>query len=109
MAGTLEQTAVLSIALAAAITASGPTLAFAALAVALGSLAAACLCPGERWRCAGVFAAGCTVGALAAPDAVCLPLAVSAGVGMAAAMALPTGVRCAGFFPRPPRPCRRRG
>lgn len=43
--GTLEQTAVLSIALAAAITASGPTLAFAALAVAMGSLAAACLCP----------------------------------------------------------------
>ena len=37
--GTLEQTAVLSIALAAAITASGPTLAYAALAVALGSLA----------------------------------------------------------------------
>ena len=34
--GTLEQTAVLSIALAAAITASGPTLAYAALAVALG-------------------------------------------------------------------------
>ena len=91
MAGTLEQTAVLSIALAAAITASGPALAFAALAVALGSLAAACLCPGERWRCAGVFAAGCTVGALAAPDAVhAVPLAVSAGVGMAAAMALPT-------------------
>ena len=53
--GTLEQTAVLSIALAAAITASGPTLAYAALAVALGSLAASCLCPGERGRCAGVF------------------------------------------------------
>ncbi|MEI3273355.1 MAG: hypothetical protein V8S13_09125 [Gemmiger formicilis] len=71
MAGTLEQTAVLSIALAAAITASGPALAFAALAVALGSLAAACLCPGERWRCAGVFAAGCTVGALAARCGAC--------------------------------------
>ena len=54
MAGTLEQTAVLSIALAVAITASGPALAFAALAVALGSLAAACLCPGS-WRCAGVL------------------------------------------------------
>ena len=61
--GTLEQTAVLSIALAAAITASGPTLAYAALAVALGGLAASCLCPGERGRCAGVFAAGCTAGA----------------------------------------------
>ena len=47
--GTLEQTAVLSIALAAAITASGPTLAYAALAVALGSLAASCLCPGGHW------------------------------------------------------------
>ena len=35
--GTLEQTAVLSIALAAAITASGPTLAYAALAVALAA------------------------------------------------------------------------
>ncbi|MFR5908619.1 MAG: hypothetical protein ACLUFT_09885 [Gemmiger formicilis] len=53
---------------------------FAALAVAMGSLAA-CLCPGERWRCAGVFTAGCTVGALAAPVAAgALPLAVSAGV-----------------------------
>ena len=109
--GTLEQTAVLSIALAAAITASGPTLAYAALAVALGSLAASCLCPGERGRCAGVFAAGCTAGALAAPDAVSvLPLAVSAGVGVVAALAVALGSlaasclcpgergRCAGVF-----------
>ena len=55
LGGTLEQTAVLSVALTAAITASQPTLAFAALAVGMGSLAAACLCPGERWRCAGVL------------------------------------------------------
>ena len=45
--GTLEQTAVLSIALAAALTAAGPERAFAALAVAMGSLAASCLCPGS--------------------------------------------------------------
>ena len=109
MAGTLEQTAVLSIALAAAITASGPALAFAALAVALGSLAAACLCPGERWRCAGVFAVGCTVGALAAPDAVhAVPLAVSAGVGMAAAMALPSGA-LRRVFPPPAPPVQAQG
>ena len=69
IAGTLEQTAVLSIALAAALTAASPSLCYAALSVALGSLGASCLFPGERWRCAGVFVAGCTVGALAAPDA----------------------------------------
>lgn len=95
--------------LAVAITASGPALAFAALAVALGSLAAACLCPGERWRCAGVFAVGCTVGALAAPDAVhAVPLAVSAGVGMAAAMALPTGA-LRRVFPPPAPPVQAQG
>ena len=106
--GTLEQTAVLSIALAAAITASGPTLAYAALAVALGSLAASCLCPGEQGRCAGVFAAGCTAGALAAPDAVSvLPLAVSAGVGVVAALAVPGSVLHK-ISRRPRRPCRRR-
>ena len=81
----------------------------AALAVALGSLAAACLCPGERWRCAGVFAAGCTVGALAAPDAVhAVPLAVSAGVGMAAAMALPSGA-LRRVFPPPAPPVQAQG
>ena len=74
-AGTLEETAVVSITLAAAITAASPNLCYAALAVALGSLAAACLYPGERLRCAGVFAAGCVLGALAAPDAAgVLPL-----------------------------------
>ena len=107
--GTLEQTAVLSIALAAAITASGPTLAYAALAVALGSLAASCLCPGERGRCAGVFAAGCTAGALAAPDAVSvLPLVVSAGVGVVAALAVPGSVLHK-IFPPPAPPVQTQG
>lgn len=107
--GTLEQTAVLSIALAAAITASGPTLAYAALAVALGSLAASCLCPGERGRCAGVFAAGCTAGALAAPDAASvLPLAVSAGVGVVAALAVPGSVLHK-IFPPPAPPMQTQG
>ena len=107
--GTLEQTAVLSIALAAAITAAEPTLAFAALAIALGGLAASCLCPGERWHCAGVFAAGCTVGALAAPDAVsAVPLVVSAGVGIAAAMAVPGSVMRK-IFPPPAPPVQAQG
>ena len=90
IAGTLEQTAVLSIAFAAALTAASPGLCHAALAVALGSLAASCLYPGERWRCAGVFTAGCTLGALAAPDAAgVLPLAAGAGLGACVALALP--------------------
>lgn len=109
LGGTLEQTAVLSVALTAAITASQPTLAFAALAVGMGSLAAACLCPGERWRCAGVFAAGCTVGALAAPDAAgVLPLAVSGAVGAAAALAVPGNVMQR-LFPPPAPPVQAQG
>ncbi|WP_455500690.1 SpoIIE family protein phosphatase [Gemmiger sp.] len=107
--GTVEQTAVLSIAMAAAVTAAEPKLAFAALAVAMGSLAAACLCPGERWRCAGVFAAGCTVGALAAPDAAgAVPLLVSAAVGVAAALALP-GAVLRKIFPPPAPPVQAQG
>ena len=107
--GTLEQTAVLSIALAAALTAVGPERAFAALAVAMGSLAASCLCPGERGRCAGVFAVGCTLGALAAPDAVSVvPLAVSAGVGVTAALALPGSVMRR-IFPPPAPPVQAQG
>ena len=70
--GTLEQTAVLSIALAAAITASGPTLAYAALAVALGSLA------------------------------------VSAGVGVVAALAVPGSVLHK-IFPPPAPPMQTQG
>ena len=107
--GTLEQTAVLSIALAAALTAAGPERAFAALAVAMGSLAASCLCPGERGRCAGVFAVGCTLGALVAPDAVSVvPLAVSAGVGVTAALALPGSVMRR-IFPPPAPPVQAQG
>ena len=107
--GTLEHTAVLSIALAAALTAAGPERAFAALAVAMGSLAASCLCPGERGRCAGVFAVGCTLGALAAPDAVSVvPLAVSAGVGVTAALALPGSVMRR-IFPPPAPPVQAQG
>lgn len=107
--GTLEQTAVLSIALAAALTAAGPERAFATLAVAMGSLAASCLCPGERGRCAGVFTVGCTLGALAAPDAVSVvPLAVSAGVGVTAALALPGSVMRR-IFPPPAPPVQAQG
>lgn len=108
-AGTLEQTAVLSVALAAAITAASPGLCYAALAVALGSLSAACLFPGERGRCAGVFAVGCTLGALAAPDAAGVPpLAVAAGLGLAAALALPADwLRTA--FPAPAPPAQAQG
>lgn len=109
IAGTLEQTAVLSIALAAAITAASPSLCYAALAVGLGSLAASCLFPGERWRCAGVFVAGCTVGALAAPDAAgVLPLAAGGGLGLATAVALP-GEWLRTVFPPPAPPAQTQG
>ena len=109
IAGTLEQTAVLSIALAAALTAASPSLCYAALAVALGSLGAACLFPGERWRCAGVFLAGCTVGALAAPDAAgVLPLAAGGGVGLCVAVALP-GEWLRVVFPAPAPPAQTQG
>lgn len=61
--GTLEQTAVLSIALAAAITASGPTLAYAALAVALGQSGGVLSLPGgagplRRGVCGGLHRGG---------------------------------------------------
>lgn len=109
IAGTLEQTAVLSIALAAAITAASPSLCYAALAVGLGSLAASCLFPGERWRCAGVFVAGCTAGALAAPDAAgVLPLAAGGGLGLATAVALP-GEWLRTVFPPPAPPAQTQG
>ena len=109
IAGTLEQTAVLSIAFAAALTAASPGLCHAALAVALGSLAASCLYPGERWRCAGVFTAGCTLGALAAPDAAgVLPLAAGAGLGACVALALP-GEWLRAVFPAPAPPAPAQG
>lgn len=109
IAGTLEQTAVLSIALAAAITAASPSLCYAALAVALGSLASACLFPGERWRCAGVFVAGCTAGALAAPTAAgVVPLATGGGLGLCVAVALP-GEWLRTVFPPPAPPAQSQG
>ena len=109
LAGTLAQAAVLSIAVAAALTAASPSLCYAALAVALGSLAAACLFPGERWRCTGVFAAGCAAGALAAPDAAgVLPLAVGGGLGVCAALALPADWLRA-VFPPPAPPVQAQG
>lgn len=108
-AGTLEETAVVSITLAAAITAASPNLCYAALAVALGSLAAACLYPGERLRCAGVFAAGCVLGALAAPDAAgVLPLFVAGAVGLGAALAVP-GTWLRVVFPPPAPPVQTQG
>ena len=108
-AGTLEETAVVSITLAAAITAASPNLCYAALAVALGSLAAACLYPGERLRCAGVFAACCVLGALAAPDAAgVLPLFVAGAVGLGAALAVP-GVWLRVVFPPPAPPVQTQG
>ena len=108
-AGTLEETAVVSITLAAAITAASPNLCYAALAVALGSLAAACLYPGERLRCAGVFAAGCVLGALAAPDAAgVLPLFVAGAVGLGAALAVP-GAWLRVMFPPPAPPVQTQG
>ena len=107
--GTLEETAVVSIALAAAVTAASPALCYAALAVALGSLAAACLYPGERLRCAGVFAAGCMLGALAAPDAAgVLPLFVGGAVGLTAALAVP-GAWLRVIFPPPAPPVQTQG
>lgn len=57
----------------------------------------------------GVFAAGCTAGALAAPDAVSvLPLAVSAGVGVVAALAVPGSVLHK-IFPPPAPPVQTQG
>ena len=105
--GTLEQTAVLSIALAAAITASGPTLAYAALAVALGSLAASCLCPGagplRRGVCGGLHR-----GALAAPDAVSAAAGGQCRVGVVAALAVPGSVLHK-IFPPPAPPVQTQG
>ncbi len=108
-AGTLEQSAVLSLALAAALTAASPSLCYAALAVALGTLGAAVLCPGERWRCAGVFAAGCALGALAAPDVpALLPLAAAAGVALLLYLACPDELLRT-VFPPPAPPASAQG
>ena len=92
-AASLEQCATISLVLAAAVTAAAPSLSCGALACAMGSLAAALLFPGERLRCAGAFAAGCLLGALAAPDpAALLPLATGAGTALVIYLALPDSV-----------------
>ena len=84
-AASLEQSAVLAVAMAAAVTAASPDLCFAALAVALGTLGAAALCPGDRWPCAGVFAAGCALGTLASPS---LPAALVPGTAAVCGLVL---------------------
>ena len=103
-AASLEQSAVLAVALAAAFTAASPDLCFAALAVALGTLGASCLFPGERWRCAGVFAAGCCLGALAAPSLdAALTLGSAALCGLVVYLLVPPR-SLQSFFPQPAPP-----
>ena len=103
-AGSLEQSAVLAVALAAAFTAASPTLCYAALAVALGTLAAAAFCPGERWHCAGVFALGCLLGALASPGwAGAAALGFGAGAGVLLYLLVPAAA-LRGVFPPPAPP-----
>ena len=90
LSGTVEQTAVLCVALAAALTAADPGQCYAALALALGGLGAACFYPGERRRSLVVFALGCGLGALACPEPAALPpLAVGVALGMLTALAVP--------------------
>jgi len=108
-AGSLEQSAVLSIALAAALAAASPTLCYAALAVALGTLGASCFCAGDRFRCAGMFCGGCALGALASPDPQgLLPLAVGAGGGLLLYFACP-GAVLREVFPPPAPPAQAQG
>lgn len=102
-AGSLEQSAVLAVAMAAAVTAASPELSYAALAVALGTLGAAVLANGESWRCVGVFALGCGVGALASPTpAGALWLCISAAVGVTGYLACPAAAMRAVFPPPAP-------
>lgn len=102
--GSLEQSAVLAVAMAAAVTAATPALSYAALAVALGTLGAAVLANGDRRRCVAVFAAGCAVGALAAPTPVeALWLCLSAAVGAVGFLACPASL-LRGVFPPPAPP-----
>ena len=103
-AASLEQSAVLAVALAAAVTAASPDLSFAALAVALGTLGAAAFYPGERWRCAGVFALGCGLGVLASPSlqAALLP-ATAAACSLVLYLLVPPR-KLQGLFPQPAPP-----
>ena len=102
-AGSLEHTAVLALVLAMALTAAAPTLCFAALAVAAGGLGTAVFCPGERRSGAAVFAAGCALGALAAPNLTgVLTLGLAAGAGLLGFLLCPEQALRAVFPPPAP-------
>ncbi len=102
-AGSLEHTAVLALVLAMALTAAAPALCFAALAVAAGGLGTAVFCPGERRSGAAVFAAGCALGALAAPNLTgVLTLGLAAGAGLLGFLLCPEQALRAVFPPPAP-------
>ena len=102
-AGSLEHTAVLALVLAMALTAAAPALCFAALAVAAGGLGTAVFCPGERRSGAAVFAAGCALGALAAPNLTgVLTLGLAAGAGILGFLLCPEQALRAVFPPPAP-------
>lgn len=102
-AGSLEHTAVLALVLAMALTAAAPALCFAALAIAAGGLGTAVFCPGERRSGAAVFAAGCALGALAAPNLTgVLTLGLAAGAGLLGFLLCPEQALRAVFPPPAP-------
>ena len=102
-AGSLEHTAVLALVLAMALTAAAPALCFAALAVAAGGLGTAVFCPGERRSGAAIFAAGCALGALAAPNLTgVLTLGLAAGAGLLGFLLCPEQALRAMFPPPAP-------
>ena len=102
-AGSLGHTAVLALVLAMALTAAAPALCFAALAVAAGGLWTAVFCPGERRSGAAVFAAGCALGALAAPNLTgVLTLGLAAGAGLLGFLLCPEQALRAVFPPPAP-------
>lgn len=68
--GRVRDTAVLSVALATALMAASPELAYAAVGTAAGCVLAAVFAPGEVLGGAALFLAGCLGGVLAAPDAL---------------------------------------
>ena len=86
-----------------ALTAAAPALCFAALAVAAGGLGTAVFCPGERRSGAAVFAAGCALGALAAPNLTgVLTLGLAAGAGLLGFLLCPEQALRAVFPPPAP-------
>lgn len=85
----LEHSAVLSVALAAALTVTDPALCGVALAAALGTLVAACICKGERLRCAALFGMGCVLGLWMVQTDRWVPAAVSLLLSVVAFMLLP--------------------